>query len=53
LEPNTFCLHAFALAEDDRSAARSHLALAAQQFADTLNADHRWNTTVASLSAKL
>jgi hypothetical protein len=34
-------------------AARSHPALAAGKFADTLNAGHRWNIAVASLSAKL
>jgi hypothetical protein len=42
-----------ALAEDDRAEARNHLALAAAQFADTLDADHRWRKAVETLSAKL
>jgi serine/threonine-protein kinase len=42
-----------AMAEDDRPAARSHLALASAQFADTLNADHRWRQAVDALSARL
>jgi hypothetical protein len=42
-----------ALAEDDRAEARSHLTLAAAQFADTLDADHRWRKAVETLSAKL
>ena len=42
-----------ALAEHDRPAARSHLASASAQFADTLNADHRWRKAVDSLSARL
>jgi len=42
-----------ALAEDDRPAARSHLGLASRQFADTLDADHRWRKAAESMSAGL
>jgi eukaryotic-like serine/threonine-protein kinase len=42
-----------ALAEDDRPAARSHLGLASRQFADTINADHRWRKAADSMSAGL
>ena len=42
-----------AWAEGERTSAKAHLASASAQFAETLDASHRWNTAVASLSAKL
>ena len=42
-----------AWAEGERTSAKAHLASASAQFAETVDANHRWNTAVASLSAKL
>ena len=42
-----------AWAEGERTSAKAHLASASAQFAETVDASHRWNTAVASLSAKL
>jgi len=42
-----------AWAEGERTSAKAHLASASAQFAETVDASHRWNTAAASLSAKL